>query len=242
MEQKKAATAPVLTFEGIARRWWHHWKAERNERYASYVMNRLETDIFPAIGGAPVSSIPTSAFRDAVKAIEARGALDIAKKALQTCSQIMRYAVANDLAERNPVADVRPSDILIARKKRNYCRVTAKELPDLLRAIDSYVGSEHTALAIKLMTLTFVRTSELIGARWEEFDLDAARWDIPAERMKMKTPHVVPLSRQALAVLEKIKAISYGRDLLFPGERNPNKPISNNTLLFALYRMGYRAG
>jgi len=240
MEQKKAPPASVLTFGDIARRWWNHWKTGRNERYAMYVMRRLETDIFPAIGGAPVSSIPTSAFRDVVKTIESRGALDIAKKALQTCSQIMRYAVANDLAERNPVTDVRPSDILNARKKRNHCRVTEKELPDLLRAIDSYVGSEHTVLATKLMTLTFVRTSELIGARWDEFDLDAVRWDIPAERMKMKTPHIVPLSRQALEIIEKIKAISYGREFLFPGERNPNKPISNNTILFALYRMGYR--
>ena len=105
----------------------------------------------------------------------------------------MRYAVANDLVPRNPVADVKPADILKPRKKRNYPRVTAKELPDLLRAIDGYVGGEHTRLALQLMALTFVRTSELIGARWPEFDLKDGRWDIPAERMKMKTPHIVVL-------------------------------------------------
>jgi len=148
--------------------------------------------------------------------------------------------VAHDLAERNPVADVRPADVLKTRKKRNYPRLSAKELPGLLAAIDGYVGNEYTVLALKLMMLTFVRTSELIAARWEEFDIDAARWDIPAERMKMKTPHIVPLSRQSLAVLEQLKAISYGRALLFPGERNHAVPMSNNTILYALYRMGYR--
>jgi len=202
-------------------------------------MRRLEADIFPEIGTMPIGSIPTSAFRDAVKKIERRGALDIAKRALQTCGQIMRYAVAHDLADRNPVADVRPADVLKVRKKRNYARVSAEELPELLKKIDNYAGNEHTVLALKLMTLTFVRTTELIAARWEEFDLSAARWNVPAERMKMKLPHIVPLSRQALAILTQLKAISYGSDFLFPGERSHKKPMSNNTLLYALYRMGY---
>ena len=96
-------------------------------------------------------------------------------------------------------------------------------------------------LALKLMALTFVRTSELIGARWPEFNFEAARWDIPAERMKMKTPHIVALSTQAIEVLERLKEISFSRELVFPGDVNPQKPMSNNTLLFALYRMGYRS-
>lgn len=241
MEKRKEEAAPAaLTFEQAARQWWAHWSPSRSPRHAEYVLRRLEADIFPEIGGMPVGGIPASAFRDAVKKIEARGAIDIAKRALQTCGQLMRYAVAHDMAERNPVADVRPGDVLKARKKRNYSRIDAKELPALLRAIDSYIGGEHTRLALRLMTLTFVRTTELIEARWEEFDLEAARWNIPAERMKMKTPHIVPLSRQALDVLEKIKAISFGRSLLFPGERNHEKAMSNNTILYALYRMGYR--
>jgi integrase len=187
-----------------------------------------------------VSQIPTSAFRDAVKKIEARGALDIAKRVLQNCGQIMRYAVANDLAARNPVVDVKPADVLKTHKRRNYPRVDAKELPDLLRAIDAYVGSEHTRLALQFMVLTFVRTSELIGARWSEFDLNADRWNIPAVRMKMNTPHIVSLSRQSKAVLKKLSALSFDRELVFPGDVNPAKPMSNNTILFALYRMGYR--
>jgi integrase len=152
----------------------------------------------------------------------------------------MRYAVAHDYAARNPVVDVRPADILRPRKRRHFPRVDAKELPTLLCAIDAYVGGEHTRLALKLMSLTFVRTSELIGARWPEFDMDASRWHIPAERMKMKSPHIVPLSTQAKSALEQLKTISFGRALVFPGDVNPEKPMSSNTILFALYRMGYR--
>jgi integrase len=228
------------TFELVAREWHARWAPNRNPQYADYVLRRLEEDIFPSVGAQLPSEIQTSAFRDAVKKIEGRGAVEIAKRALQNCNQIMRYAVAHDYASRNPVADVRPADILKPRKRRNYPRVGAKELPALLLAIDGYVGAEHTRLALKLMSLTFVRTSELIGARWPEFDLKALRWDIPAERMKMKTPHVVALSTQAKSVLEELKSISFDREYVFPNDVNPGKPMSNNTILFALYRMGYR--
>jgi integrase len=228
------------TFETVAREWHAHWMTNRHQRHAYYVLRRLEADVFPEIGSLRLGEIPASAFRNAVQKIERRGALDIAKRVLQTCGQIMRYAVANDLAPHNPVAEVKPADILKPHKRRNFPRVDAKELPALLYAIDNYVGAEHTRLALRLMALTFVRTSELIGARWGELDFRTARWDIPANRMKMKTPHVVPLSKQALKVLEALRAISFDRDLVFPGDLNPTKPMSNNTLLFALYRMGYR--
>jgi integrase len=228
-------------FETVARAWFAHWKAGRNERYSYYVITRLETDVFPDLGPRQVRELTTSDFRDAVQKIQQRGALDIAKRVLQNCGQIMRYAIANDLADRNPVAEVKPSDILKAHKRRNYPRVEEKELPNLLRTIDGYVGGEHTRLALQLMALTFVRTSELIGARWSEFILTESRWYIPAERMKMKTPHIVALSKQAKAVLERLKEISFDNELVFPGDVNPAKPMSNNTLLFALYRMGYRS-
>ena len=234
-----AKQAKGKTFEVVAREWHSQWSVNRNRHYAHYVLKRLEEDVFPRIGSQPISEIPASAFRDAVKRIEARGALEIAKRVLQNCSQIMRYAVAHDAATHNPVADVRPSDILKPRKRRNYPRVSEHELPALLRAIDAYVGNEHTCLALQLMALTFVRTSELIGARWREFDLKSARWDIPAERMKMKTPHIVALSSQSLEVLKKLKEISFDREFVFPGDVHSCKPMSNNTILFALYRMGY---
>jgi integrase len=228
------------TFEDVAREWHGHWKASRHQRHAHYVLARLEADVFPEIGDQPLEDLQASAFRDAVLKIERRGALDIAKRVLQTCGQIMRYAVAHDFASHNPVAGVKPSDILKPHKRRNFPRVDSKELPALLNAIDNYVGAAHTRLALQLMALTFVRTSELIGARWSEFDIDAARWDIPAERMKMKTPHIVALSKQSLEVLEKLREVSFDRELVFPGDLKPAKPMSNNTLLFALYRLGYR--
>ena len=135
---------------------------------------------------------------------------------------------------------MRPSDVLPPRKKENYARVDAKELPDLLRKIEVYQGASITRAALKLMAMTFVRTSELIAAQWSEFDLDAARWDIPAERMKMKTPHIVPLSAQAVTLLRSLHTLTGHRALLFPGERDPKKPMSNNTILKALERMGYK--
>lgn len=227
-------------FEAVAPAWLAHWRPARSERYVGYVIARLEGDIFPEIGSRPVAELSASDFRDAVRRIERRGAAEIARRLLQNCGQIMRYAVANDLALRNPVAEVKPSDILKPRKRRNYPRVTARELPELLCAIDAYVGGEHTRLALQLMVLTFVRTSEMIGARWPEFDLKESRWDIPAERMKMGTPHVVALSVQSQAILGRLKAVSFDREFVFPGDLNPHKSMSNNTLLFALYRMGYR--
>jgi integrase len=227
-------------FQTIARAWFDHWKSGRNERYAGNLMTRLETDIFPHIGARRVRELTTSDFRDVVQKVQQRGALEIARRLLQNCGQIMRYAVAHDLADRNPVAEVRPSDILKAPKRRNYPRVGEAELPTLLRAIDGYLGAEHTRLALQLMALTFVRTSELIGARWAEFNLEESRWYLPAERMKMKTPHIVALSLQAKVVLKRLQEVSFDRELVFPGDLNPHKPMSNNTLLFALYRLGYR--
>jgi len=241
VRRQEKATASN-TFESVARAWHAHWKAGRSPGYAAYVLKRLQADVFPQIGREPVGSITAAAFRDAVQKVQAeRGAVELAKRLLQNCSQVMRYAVAHNLAPHNPCADIRPSDILQRRKRRNYARVSQAELPTLLHAIDSYVGTEHTRLALQLMALSFVRTSELIGARWEEFDIPSARWQIPGERMKMKMPHIVPLSTQSLGVLEKLKAISYGRELVFPGDRNPRKPMSNNCMLFALYRLGYRS-
>jgi integrase len=151
----------------------------------------------------------------------------------------MRFAVAHGLIERNPAADVKPADALKPRAKENYARLDAKEMPELLRKIEAYQGNAYTRLAMKLMALTFVRTGELIAARWDEFDLEARQWRIPAARMKMKTPHIVPLAGQAVEVLQALHTISGGRALLFPGERDHQKPMSNNTILGALKRMGY---
>ena len=228
------------SFAAIARIWWESWKSARSASHVDYVWRRLEADVIPAIGARPIAEIEAPELVAMMKTIERRGALDIAKRALQTTSQIFRYAVAHGMATRNPAADIRPSDVLATRKKENYARIEAKELPALLRRIEMYQGAPTTRAAIKLMTITFVRTSELIGARWEEFDLAHRRWDMPAERMKMKTPHIVPLSTQAVNLLRSLHTLTGHSALLFPGERDHEKPMSNNTILGALDRMGYK--
>ncbi|MDR2709947.1 MAG: tyrosine-type recombinase/integrase [Burkholderiales bacterium] len=229
------------TFEKVAIAWWEHWKGSCTPGHADNILKRLKADVFPIIGHVPVKKQTAPMLLAMAKRIESRGALDIARRALQTSGQILRYAVAHGLAERNPAADIRPSDALTPRKKQNFARLDEKELPELLRKINDYDGTVITRCALRLMALTFVRTSELIGARWEEIDTKANLWRIPAERMKMRTPHLVPLSKQALAVLDELRQETVNRELLFPGERSPRKPISNNTILFALYRMGYHS-
>src|SRR5690606_4493656 len=161
--RKAEKRADAMTFKAVAGKWFAHWKPDKTEKHAEEGWRRLELDVLPSLGDIPANDLTAAQVRDCIKAIEKRGALDIAKRQLQKCSQIMRYAVAHDLAGRNPVADIQPSDILPARKKRNYARVDAKELPQLLRDMDAYVGGEHTRLALQLMALTFVRTGELIG-------------------------------------------------------------------------------
>ena len=245
MEQRKAETlarakASANSFEAVARIWWASWKPARSQQHAEQVMRRFEADVFPRIGARPISAIEAPELVSMLKAIAARGVLDLAKRALQTSSQVFRYAIAHGLAIRNPATDIRPSDVLPSRKKTNLARIEGRELPDLLRHIEAYQGSPTTRLAIKLMALTFVRTSELIEAKWDEIDLDGAQWRIPAERMKMKTPHVVPLSEQAVNVLKTLHLITGKRALLFPGERDYSKAMSNNTILKALERMGYK--
>ncbi len=242
MEKKiKQKCSAENSFELVARLWWEHWRSARTPRHANYVLRRLEMDIFPVFGAKPITEITAPTLLIAIKKIEVRGALDIAKRALNTCGQILRYAVAHGLAERNPAADIKPSDALKSAIKKNYARLDSKDLPALLHKIDTYDGQPLTKLALQLMALTFVRTGELIGALWSEFDLGAKQWRIPAERMKMKTPPIGPLSKPALNVLAQIYKISGGRPLLFPSERGNGQSMSNNTILYALYRMGYHS-
>jgi integrase len=237
--EEAARIAQTNSFESVARAWFGNWSKARTKRHASYVLRRLEADVFPALGARPVAEIRAPEIVRMVKAIEQRGALDIAKRAFQTASQVFRYAMAHELAADNPAVKVRPSDVLPATSKSNYARIDQRELPTLMRKIRAYRGTPTTRLAMELMALTFVRTGELIGARWAEFDLDAAEWRIPAERMKMRTPHIVPLSKQAVELLRVLHEATGHRDLLFPGQRDHSKPMSNGTILVALKRMGY---
>src|SRR5258708_9469110 len=164
-------------------------------------MRRLEADIFPAFGHKFIDAVTAAEVRELMLAIERRDARDVAKRSHETTSQIFRFAIARDISTRNPAADFKPRDILAEARTQNRARVDAKELPELLAKMDDYNGDAITRFAMKLMAYTFVRTTEEIEAPWTEFDLDEACWTIPPERMKMNTPHIVPLSRPAGEVL-----------------------------------------
>ena len=245
MVQRKAEKTAELvasenSFANVAAQWLVHWQDDKSLRHVDSTRRRLASNILPSLGALQTAEIEAPDVVAMVRTIEARGARDVAKRALETTGQIFRYAIAHGYAQRNPATEIRPRDILKASQKVNYARIDAKELPNLLRRIEVYQGTHVTRLALKLMALTFVRTSELIGARWSEFNLKAARWDIPAERMKMRTPHIVPLARQSIEVLETLHDLTGNSEWLFPGDRDPAKPMSNNTILKALERMGYK--
>jgi integrase len=245
MEQRKALktaqnAASVNSFASVTALWMEHWKEGKSVRHVDSVRRRMAADILPVLGARPIQAIEAPEVVAMTKAIEQRGAHDIAKRALETTGQVFRYAIAHGYAKRNPAAEIKPSDILKSVRKTNYARIEAKELPDLLRKIEVYQGTHITRLAIKLLALTFVRTSELIEAKWSEFDFEASRWDVPAERMKLRTLHIVPLAKQTLEVLEMLRPLAGGSEWLFPGDRDRSKPMSNNTILKGLERMGYK--
>jgi integrase len=245
MAKRKADKVALMasdsnSFQAVAHQWLEHWRSGITERHAETTRRRLDANVFPLLGTRSIAEIEAPEIVAMVKTIESRGAADLAKRALETTGQIFRYAIAHGHCKRNPAADIRPGDVLRSTRKVNMARVNAAELPALLKAIEVYRGKVVTRLAMKLMALTFVRTSELIGARWDEFDMAARRWNIPAERMKMRSPHIVPLATQAIELLELLRSVTGGGELLFPGDVDPRKPMSNNTILKGLERMGYK--
>jgi integrase len=233
MAQRKAdktaqSSSSTNSFRAVAAHWYEHWKGGKSSRHADSVKRRMAADILPCLGARPIVEIEAPELVLMAKAIEQRGARDIAKRALETTGQVFRYAIAHGYARRNPASEIRASDILKSSRKTNHPRIDARELPDLLKRIEVYQGTHVTRLAMKFMALSFVRTSELIGAKWSELDMDAARWNIPAERMKMRTPHIVPLSKQALEVLDLLRNLTGNGEWLFPGDRNPARPMSKH--------------
>jgi integrase len=241
-EKRKKKHAAANSFEAIAREWYEKYSGIWTPGHASDVLRRLEANLFPEIGDKPVADITPPTLLAAVRKVEARAAHDLAHRILGVAGQVFRYAIASGRAERDPSPDLRGA--LTPHKPKHQAAIKPEELPALLEAIETYrtVGDLQTELALRLLCLTFVRTNELIGARWSEIaDLDgkAPTWNIPAERMKMKEEHIVPLSRQAMVLLKELRAIAGDSEYILPG-RERYKPISNNTLLFALYRLGYK--
>lgn len=182
---------------------------------------------------------PRSPPGHAERAGQDSGALETASRVKQRCSTVFNYAITKLLITGNPVLPLRGS--FQAPKNKNHARLKIEEMPEFMQKLAAYDGRKQTALAIRFLAYTFVRTGELRHARWCEFDWDAALWRISAERMKMKEQHLVPLSKQVIALLQELKAFKGDGELVFPGDRVPSKPMSENTILFALYRLGYRS-
>lgn len=238
-EKLRIKSAAENSFEAVAREWYQKQLHTWVPGHADDVRRRLEKNAFPALGRRPIEQIDAPELLAAIRKIEERGAYDLAHRVMQVCGQVFRYGIATGRCKRDIARDLQGA--LTPHKKTHQAAVRPEELPALLRAIASYddIGDRQTRLALQMLTLTFVRTNELIGGEWPEFDLDAAIWIVPAARMKMKSEHVVPLSQQAVAILRELREIGGGSRFLFPG-RHREKPISNNTMLFALYRLGYK--
>jgi integrase len=233
------------SFENVARE-WHAWKAKQlsSGRYAQQVLDRLEANVFPEIGARPIADIDAPTVLRMLRKIEDRGAITMAARVMEHCSQIFRFALVEEKCSRDPTADLRGA-LRQAPPVKHRTVVEFRELPKLLRDIDSYHGEPVTRLGLKLAMLTLARPGELIQGEWSDIeDLDGVTpvWRFPDENMKMKgrDGHLVPLSRQAVECLRELREVSGRGKLLFPGEK-PGKTISNNTLLFGLYRLGYRS-
>jgi integrase len=241
-EQKKAAKqaqkAEGLTFETLAREWYAYNAPRWAESTAYKAKLYLENDLIPGIGSQPIASINRPDLVKLVRKVEARGTLNAAGKIRQWLHQIFRYGLAKGAVDSNPATDL---DVVAAPAKaaRHHPHIPMAELPELLEKLETAKLHTLTRYAIRLLTLTAVRPGELRAAPWAEFDLEAATWTIPKERMKARRPHVVPLPRQAVAILRQLHETTGSYALLFPGQQDSTRPMSENTINKALRLMGY---
>ncbi|RYF01711.1 MAG: DUF4102 domain-containing protein [Comamonadaceae bacterium] len=244
-EARKEQKARVIhesrnTLEVVARDWLEHQAGRWEPITMGRVRASLEADIFPTLGSRPMASLKARDVMDAVKAVEMRGAGDQAGRVLQRVKAIYRWAVTHQRIDTNPMLDLVPSEILKPRVVQHRAALSEKDLPEFLSKLAAYDGAPSIVLGLRLLMLTACRPGEVRGARWSEIDRKAALWTIPAERMKMRQEHRVPLSLQALEVLEAMDAVSGDRELVFPSPYYPSKPLSDNTFNSALARMGYK--
>jgi len=243
-EEKQEAKRRVLlksenSFEAIAREWHQNQIQKWSPRYSAGVIKRMEADILPKLGPRPIADISASELLGVLRKVEERGASDLAHRLLQVCGQVFTYALITERASRNPAAEMRGA--LKPVVKTNYAYLKASELPEFLKRAGNYDGHPQTKLALRFLLLTFVRTAELRGAEWTEIDFKKAEWRIPAERMKMKTQHIVPLSKQAVQTLRELQSLTGQWKCVFPNQQKPSGCMSENTILYALYRMGYHS-
>lgn len=237
LELLEVEQASACTFEAIAREWIDKKKPNWSPYYLRQVERFMSADVFPQIGKLPIRSVTAAHLLKIIQQIEKRGAATVAIQVRQWSSTIFRYAVSTLRADVDPAAALKGA---IHRPKVTHAKPLSREqLADFIRALDSYAGYRATVLALRLMMLTFVRTVELRQALWVEFDLERAEWRIPAERMKMREMHIVPLSRQAVIALRELHTLTGGRAQLFPNLRNPQNYMTGTTLNRALERMGF---
>lgn len=236
--QKQAETAETETFEVIAREWFDKFKPSWSEGHATNILRRFDVDIYPWIGNRPIADIKAPELLSVLRRVESRGALESAHRIRTITGQVFRYAVSTGRAERDPAADLRGA--LPPVKVSHHAAITdPKEVASLLRAIDGYQGHFVVKCALKLLPMLFVRPGELRNAEWAEINLDDATWNIPEGKMKMKLPHIVPLSNQAVAILNELKELTGASKYLFPSVRSFSRTMSENTINAALRYMGY---
>ncbi|MGP2409987.1 tyrosine-type recombinase/integrase [Yersinia sp. 2553 StPb PI] len=246
---ERAAHSPEKSFKSVALS-WHKSNRTWSENHATRLLASMNNHIFPIIGHLPVTELKTRHFIDLLKGIEKKGLLEVAARTRQHMCNIMRHAVHQELIENNPAANL--DGITALPIKRHYPALPLEQLPKLLARIQNYKqGRELTRQAVSLTLHLFIRSSELRFARWSEIDFKNRIWTIPATReaipgvrysgrgAKMRTPHIVPLSRQSIAILKQIREISGHQELIFPGDHNPYKPMCENTVNKALRLMGY---
>jgi integrase len=237
--RKAAAVAETTSsFEAVAREWFGKFAPGWAPTHSDKIIRRLERDIFPWLGNRPIAEISAPDLLAVLRRIENRGAVETAHRAHQNCGQILRYAIATGRAERDTSADLRGA--IPPSKERHHPSLTdPKAVGELLRAINGYTGSFVTKCAMQFAPLVFVRPGELRKAEWTEINLAAAEWRIPAEKMKMRAVHIVPLSTQAAALLSELKPLTGNGRYVFPGARTVTRPMSENTVNAALRRLGY---
>jgi integrase len=240
--KRAAKVASENTFEAIAREWIANQRHRLAARYCALLLARLEADVFPHIGSRPIAEIDAPELLDVLRRVEKRGVIETARRLRQICGQVFRYAIASSRATHDPSADLRGA-LKSPGRTRGHKAMSLVTLPHFFKAVDTYDGEPRTRLALRLIVLTFARTTELRAAQWSEFEnLEGSEpmWRIPAERTKMKREHIVPLSSQAVAVLRELRPLpgSETTAFLFPSPSREGY-MSNNTMLYALYRMGY---
>lgn len=236
--EKMAQKASVENnFKAIALEWHEYKRTGWSKGYADDLMEAFENDIFPDLGKRPIIEIKPLEMLTTLRKLEKRGVLDKLRKIRQACNQVFRYAIVTGRAVSNPASEL--SSALAAPKSQHFPHLLAEELPEFLQALEAYSGSPITRLATSILMLTGVRTIELRMAEWKEFDLDKAVWEVPKERMKMRRPHMVPLSTQVVEALREIQAVTGRYSLVFPGRNDITKPMSEAGINQVLKRIGY---